>query len=177
MECFKERIDLYCKKSNDRLLNIALVILSILTILAFARLALFESVLVVKTSMLPTINDGQTVTILKTQNVQRGDIIVFNDSSVYNEILIKRVIGVEGDTVSISEDGILHLTYAGKDGDTTHKAIKEKYILNDKNIEIDSYTVPKGCLYVLGDNRILSYDSSEFGAIQRSSIIGKVIKK
>lgn len=176
MNSYKERIDSYCKRSNDRLLNLIIVVLSILTILVIVFFSFFQNVLVIKTSMRPTISDGQTVTIFKTKDVNRGDIIVFKDKLVYHEILIKRVIGVENDIISIGEDGILHITFQDENNHTNYKAIREDYILEGENIIIDEFTVPAGCLYVLGDNRLISHDSSEFGAINKSSIIGKVIR-
>lgn len=176
MDSYQDRINSYKNESNERWINIALVLLGILTVIAILRFAFFENVLVVKTSMSPTIYDGQTVTILKTKNVSRGDIVVFKDTDVYDEVLIKRVIGIENDILSIDSDGILRISYKNKDNTVTHKAIVEPYIKDGENIIVQELTVPEGCLYVLGDNRIISYDSSEFGSIREESIIGKVVK-
>ena len=97
---------------------------------------------------------------------QRGDIIVFR-SSENDEILIKRVIGLPGDTVSFY-DGYVYIN----DG-----LIYEEYI--DEKIETNSltkdFTVPDGCYFVLGDNRTESYDSRFWDDpyVKKSDIIGK----
>ena len=81
---------------------------------------------------------------------ERGDIIVF-ESDELNEILIKRVIGLPGDTVSFY-DGYVYIN----DG-----LVVEEYIGSDieTNSAVQDFIVPDGCYFVLGDNRENSLDS------------------
>lgn len=118
-----------------------------------------------QTSMLSTLSDGDTVYISAWGSVDQFDVVVFYDPEIRDYWLIKRVVGVEGQTVEIA-DGILYIT---EDGITT--AYSENYVYGD-NITLEKTTVGKGELLVLGDNRTASYDSSEFGVINKSAVVG-----
>jgi len=103
-----------------------------------------------------------------------GDVIVFqseipNGSSGKNKLLIKRVIGVPGDTISI-------------DGATVYlngKALDEPYTKDGYTLtHLAEVTVPEGCLFVMGDNRQNSADSREMqriGFVDESTVKGKVV--
>ena len=54
------------------------------------------------TSMEPTLNDGEIVVLIKTTNLKRGQLCCF---SYQNKFLIKRVIGIPGDSITINEEG------------------------------------------------------------------------
>ena len=51
----------------------------------------------------------------------------------------------------------------------------EEFVFNHADYEFSSTTVENGSVFVLGDNRSSSYDSSEFGCISFESIIGRVL--
>jgi len=100
---------------------------------------------------------------------QKGDVIVFRSPPTYQEELIKRIIGVPGDSVSI-ENGMVIVN-----GTT----LKESYIPDDfatlsrrfiKEGEIK--IVPDNSYFVLGDNREHSLDSREFGFVEKDKITG-----
>ena len=110
--------------------------------------------------------------IYRFKDPARGDIIIFpfveaNGEEVH---LIKRIIGLPGDTVDIGDDGNVYINGS---------IYKEDYILvkTTKSGDQVSYpfTVPEGEYFVLGDNRGNSKDSRyrEVGTIARSEIIGK----
>lgn len=155
--------------------DVLLVILLIIAIICFALSFFIAHVTVVQSSMLPTISSGDKIWILKTKNVSRNDIIVFEGNEENDKNLIKRVVAVSGDTLRI-EDGILFLTYS-ENNEIKHKMSKESYIYNGDNIDVEEITIPEGKIYVLGDNRLISLDSSEFGPIDKEQIIGKMIIK
>ena len=101
-------------------------------------------------SMEPTIISGDYV-ISKTakfHTIERGDVIIFRSES--KELLIKRVIGIPGDTIEIKDNKV-----KVNDKDDYY------YLLNDTQITKgeETYTVPKNCYFVLGDNRENSKDS------------------
>lgn len=80
---------------------------------------------------------------------------------------IKRVIGLEGDHIKI-EDGKVY-----RNG----KELKEDYIPEGVTTQEKSYsdiTVPKDCVFVMGDNREHSTDSRDFGCIPISKVESKV---
>lgn len=111
---------------------------------------------------------------------KRGDVVVV-DTSHNLELLgqankgapyIKRVIATEGETVSI--DSVNWTVYV--DG----KAIDEPYVFNIDSLPMRKgtveypYTVPEGCVFVMGDNRNGSSDSRYIEAIETKYILGKV---
>lgn len=106
--------------------------------------------------------------------IKYGDIVIISQPNDYNKVLIKRVIAVEGQTVSFD-------TETGKtlvDG----VAIDEPYIKEPMDFNysmLQKFTVPKGCLFVMGDNRNWSADSRDagIGFIDRRYVVGKVICK
>lgn len=127
-------------------------------------------------SMYPTISEYDYLIINRmpyiTHEPEYGDIIVFktNQLTVDGEEkdLIKRVIGLPGDTIEI-KDGIVF-----RNGES----LEEPYI-NDGYTpgEIESIIIEEGKIFVMGDNRANSLDSRDerVGEVPMSSIRGKVI--
>jgi len=114
---------------------------------------------------------------------ERYDIIVFHQTDNTNNLnrnkpLVKRVIGVGGDTVKIDYD-TWTVTVTDKNGETT--VLDEDYIYLSQRGSIFSgtreYVVPEGSLFVLGDNRNESLDSrySEVGFVDQRRVLGKVV--
>lgn len=146
----------------------ALIVLSLL--LSYA----FRIVGVDGRSMMPTLRDGDML-LLNTydHSYSRGDIIVVDRYT--DTPLIKRVIAVGGDTISISGSG--EVTVNGK-------VIKESYIqgktLCNDFPQDTAVTVPKGSLFVMGDNRTtatssLDSRSNEIGLIPEKDVMGKAL--
>ena len=104
---------------------------------------------------------------------KRGDIVTFADPEVVGRTLIKRVIATEGQTVDLI-DG--HVYVDGVQLDEPYVNGKESYPLSRTSPNADvtfPYTVPEGCVWVMGDNRTASQDSRYFGAVKTSSITGR----
>lgn len=113
-------------------------------------------------SMYPTIHPKDFIIFEKHfQKIERGDIVVFRFD---DEWLVKRVVAVEGDVVSI-QGGTLFLNDA---------PLKEHYVNELPFYEMERQVVPDGHVFVLGDNRNASVDSSSFGPISKKQIKGKV---
>ncbi len=119
-------------------------------------------------SMLPTLHDGEFVLVNKLAyrmgTPTRGDIIVFRSITSADLDLIKRIVGVPGDRVTIG-DG--HLAVNGK-------TVNEPYINAAPNYS-GEWQVPAGYLFVLGDNRNDSSDSHAWGFLPEQNIIGKAL--
>ena len=146
---------------------VALVI-CVLLFSFFARL-----IDVIGPSMYPTLEDGDKVLVSNLfYTAKQGDIVIFRKDAYKDEPLVKRIIAVEGQTVDIDFDmGIVYV-----DGE----AIEETYIAElttGERYDFDGpVTVPKNCVFVLGDNRRHSTDSrySVIGMIDERCIMGKV---
>ena len=119
------------------------------------------------TSMQPTLEHGDLLMLSVTdQQYRRGDIVVvdrYTDSP-----LIKRIIAVGGDTISISSDGQVSLN---------GKLLKEEYIQGQTVLRdfAGEVTVPSGYLFLMGDNRSVSKDSrmAEIGLVSVKDVVGK----
>jgi signal peptidase I len=129
-----------------------------------------QKMTVVGTSMIPALGKGIKVTVDKKayekSQPQRGDIIAFKDDS--GNALIKRVIGLPGETVEIKDKKV----YIGGN------ELSEGYLYERDSTETvvnASWVVPAKSVFVMGDNRASSKDSREFGSIPVKNIIGKVI--
>ena len=123
-------------------------------------------------SMWPTLLDGDKMLVSDLfYTPKSGDIVVFKtDSYDPDKALVKRVIATEGQEVSIDfERGVVYI-----DG----SPIEEEYIAELTKTKLDfigPQTVPKGCLFVMGDNRNASTDSrkKEIGMVDTRMILGK----
>lgn len=119
-------------------------------------------------SMEPTLQTGEYVVInrlsYKFGNPQRGDIIVFHFPRDPREEYIKRVIGLPGDEVEV-RDGTVYVN---------NVALNESY-LKVKTDYTNTWKIPEGQLFVLGDNRNNSSDSHDWGTVPMDYVVGKAI--
>lgn len=134
------------------------------------RAFVVEPLQIPSASMSPTLRPGQHVLAEKvtrhSRPWQRGDVVVF-DSPVDGELLVKRVVGVAGDTVAI-RDGRLVV-----DGERIHEAYADPDRID--SVYFGPVDVPSGEVLVMGDNRGNSLDSRAFGPIPTSEIQGRVV--
>lgn len=113
-------------------------------------------------SMSSTLKDGDIMLLNKLslkQGIDRFDIVVVKTESNY---IIKRVIGLPGETISY-KDGVLYIN---------GKVYEDKYNLTGTN-DIDPVKILDNEYYVMGDNRSISKDSRIIGTIKKDRIIGK----
>jgi signal peptidase I len=119
-------------------------------------------------SMIPTLKDGEFVLVSKVNyqfsNVERGDIIVFHFPMDPGQELIKRVIGLPGDTVTVQN----------KQVSVNGQVLDEPYIAASPAYS-GQWTVPAGQLFVLGDNRNDSSDSHSWGFLPFEKVVGKAV--
>jgi signal peptidase I len=142
-----------------------------LAISAFIVIFLYQPVKVEGTSMMPSLDDQERIFVNKfvyqLESIQHGDIVVFRYPRDPSKSFIKRVIGVGGDRIRISAGQ----TYVND------KPIREDYVPGPYVDErpYREITVPQNCYFVMGDHRILSHDSRDFGPVKSSFIYGKAV--
>ena len=145
-------------------------------IIASVILAFVKPIIIRQSSMEPTFYNGDYVFISKQAysifgDPQRGDVVVFHTGMQTDDgedkNLIKRIIGLPGDTVEII-DGYVYLN---------GQLLDEPYI-NEQGLsgKMEAITVPEGELFCMGDNRRVSLDSRDaaVGCVNQDEILGKV---
>ena len=106
---------------------------------------------------------------------QPGDIVVARAPSFSTEPLVKRIVAVEGDLVDYDpKSGLIRVN-----GETLHEAHIPLSTFQDYDAAglLFPIVVEEGCVFLLGDNRSVSYDSrfSLIGQVDSRNILGKVV--
>ena len=114
-------------------------------------------------SMKNTLKNGDILLLYKLGSINRLDIIVL-DEEKDNEKIIKRVIGLPGETVAIKKGKIY----------VNDKVIDDEYAYGETS-DYDKVTLEDDEYFILGDNRLISKDSRYFGPIKKSEIKGKIV--
>jgi len=120
------------------------------------------------TSMNPTLQNNEYVFVNRLAYLigepQRGDIIVFSLPLDEKQDLIKRVIGLPGETISIQNNEVL----------VNGVKLEEPYIAQPP-VYSGEWTIGRDELFVLGDNRNASKDSHQWGVLPIKNVIGKAV--
>lgn len=154
----------------------------IAVLLASALLYFIRPTIVKQSSMLDTLHENDYMIMYKRAYIkktpERGDIIVFqsdlvDEDSGRDKLLIKRVIGLPGDEIRISE-GMVYINGEAYEESYTKDGYTPAFEIP---AEGETYTVPEESYFCMGDNRAGSVDSrrSEVGCVDADLIRGKVI--
>ncbi|MHB8329774.1 MAG: signal peptidase I [Acidimicrobiales bacterium] len=160
------------------ILEWAVVLVVALGVAVAVRAFVVQTFYIPSASMEPTLMIGDRILVDKISYhlhaVHRGDIVVFRrpPREVLSENikdLVKRVIGLPGDTISSS----------GGQVDIDGKPLKEPWLAPGTELgqPIARTVIPAGEYFVMGDNRSDSQDSRYFGPIPRSLIVGRVVMR
>jgi len=147
----------------------------------FIKNLIFVEYKVEGVSMQPTYEEGRLLSINKLglffSSLKRFDVVVFHPPNS-EEIYVKRVIGLPGDEIHYKDDQLY----------VNGKAVSEPFLSSsDQKMDISKKTgsftleeitdktrIPKGYIFVIGDNRIQSRDSRHFGLVKMDDVIGTV---
>jgi len=117
-------------------------------------------------SMVPTLHDGDRVFVVPYRGnttPDRGDVVVLKGVGGTNELLIKRVVALSGDKITVEKGRIL---------------VNDMYVHKSTNSYLPedfSRLIPNNELFVMGDNEGHSYDSRTFGPVPSTKVIGKAM--
>jgi len=141
------KIKYYLKEAVSTIIIAGLITLVI-------KFFILDNRIIPSSSMYPTIYAGDMVFVNKLvyrfSSPARGDIIVFEPhEEVSKDDLIKRIIALPGETIEVKNNRVYI------DG----KPLEEPYLNEAPQYEYGPVEIPEGHLFVLGDNRNLSFDS------------------
>lgn len=166
-------------RAAEYIYSVLSYLLLFMTVIFVAFTFFFRLVSVEGGSMLPTLYTGDKIIISNfLYTPDYGDIIAVNKEAAEESSMIKRVIGLPGDTVSINFETHI-ITVNGNvifEDYEVYEPISEAY---DMNYPSDTVTVPEGSVFVLGDNRNNSVDSrhEQVGFISLDEINGRALFK
>lgn len=135
----------------------------IVVVVVLIRTFIITPVRVDGDSMKNTLKNGDILLLYKLSSIDRFDIIVL-DEEKDNEKIIKRVIGMPGETVVIKKGKIY----------INDKVIDDEYAYGETS-DFDKVTLADDEYFILGDNRLISKDSRYFGPIKDNEIKGKIV--
>ena len=145
-----------------------------LAVFALVYIFLFQPHQVDGHSMEPNFHNGEYILTDKVSYrlhaPSRGDVVVFHSPQDERVDFIKRIIGLPGDTIMV-KDGYAYVN---------NVKLPEPYINDPGKVlpgaflaEATPVTVPDGEYFVMGDNRLHSSDSREWGFVTRQEIVGR----
>ena len=159
------------------------IILIALAIIVPIRYLLFQPFIVSGSSMEPNFSHGQYLIIdeisYRFREPQRGEVLVIKFPNDPKQFFIKRIIGLPGEQIKI-ENGLVTISNPDNPNGT---AIEESYLPNQgltfpHNTELvggkNVLTLGENEYFMLGDNRLGSSDSRDWGKLERDEIVGKV---
>jgi signal peptidase I len=164
-------------RTGQRLSGLAVALGLVLFLGGFAWAAVvYRPYTVPTSSMTPTIEVGDRVLAQRVDggDVRRGDVVVFKDATWANAPMVKRVVAVGGDTVSCCQEGKLKVN---------GKVVDEPYLPDGTQAELSTFPtvdVPEGRLFLLGDERDNSVDSTAHltdaagGTVSRDAVDARV---
>lgn len=160
------------------------IVMTILTGITFVK-----TTIVRQTSMLPTLQDGNYLLLSKQAYVfnefKHEDIVVFDSGEMADttgsllnfdnkKYYIKRIIGLPGDEITIKNKKVYR---NGKEIDQSYTLDKATETNGNGQVEVNKLKIPKGKLFVLGDNRYNSADSrsTDVGLVSMDKVYGKAV--
>lgn len=180
--------DLYKDKFKTRESEISIASIVFLIVVMIVIIAAtycfrknYAKVAVEGASMNQTLSDGDVLYAKRTKQVKRGDIVIIDvenyreEFHFSGEFIVKRLIATAGDKLYCRE-GVVYVCYAGE---SEFHAAEEPYVYISSDLPVSSgdfsvTTVEEGEVFVLGDNRLNSYDSGEVGCFSVDDIWGVI---
>lgn len=161
-------------KEQKRHRSLKLTVITLCILAAAAATAALIAILFLQilridgTSMADTLQERDLVIARNTSGAEKGDVIAFYHGE---EILVKRVIAMAGDTVDIGADGTVTVN-----GEPIEEPYLTQRALGHCSVQLPCQ-VPEGKYFVMGDHRTVSIDSRSqaVGCVAEEDIIGKVI--
>jgi signal peptidase I len=144
---------------------------AVFALLIALRVFVAEPFKIPSESMAPTLRPGDQALVEKVARggaPDRGELVAFHRPGA-REVLLKRVVALGGDTVGL-EDGLLVVN---------GRTVREPYAntKSQDSVYFGPVRVPAATVFVMGDNRGISEDSRDFGAVPTHDVIGRAVAR
>jgi signal peptidase I len=158
----------------------ALVIVAVVALVVALPLAVrsrFEGVWIPSTSMAPTLLVGDYVLMDKSAHWPvRGDLVVFTDPTDAGQLLVKRIVAVGGEEISVQGHAVYINCEPPAEG---CRPVSEPYAdFTDEARDprdVEALQIPSDAVFVMADNRNAGEDSRHWGPIARTRIVGRPV--
>jgi signal peptidase I len=149
------------------LVELGETVLPAIVIAVLINLFLAQATRVYGSSMEPNLHTDQRLVVEKISyrlhNPHRGDVVVIRMPDRGPELLIKRVIGLAGETIEV-RGGVVYIN---------EQPLQEDYLVRKTAGTYGPTTIPEGQVFVMGDNRGASNDSRVFGPVPLDRVVGR----
>jgi signal peptidase I len=148
-------------------------------VFGFIKPAVADSYRIPSSSMEPTLhgcegcNNDRVLAnkfIYRFTEPERGQIVVFRSVEDDETLLIKRVVGIPGDRIQL-RGGTLYVNGQPQEEPYVHANPCNKYM--PKTCAFGPVRVPRGHVFLMGDNRAVSHDSRFFGAVPEENVVAE----
>lgn len=156
-----------------RVLVLALFAGLVLIVIPFGIRARFQGFSVPSESMAPTLLPGDFILVDKAvRRPGRGDLIVFVDTQDETQLLVKRVVGLGGEALTI-DHGVVYIGCQPPACPPLIEPWADARARNRADRRFGPYPIPAGAYFVLADNRTAGEDSRTWGAVLWEQILGR----
>lgn len=159
---------------GEFVIELAKVVLISLAIILPIRYYVVQPFYVNGQSMEPTFQNNEYLLIdelsYRFNAPERGDVVVFRYPRDTSKFFIKRLVGLPGETVTVS-DGRVRITNAAN---PQGFILDEPYLEHQTTLGDSTFEVPQNQYFLLGDNRGQSLDSRVFGPVDQRYVVGRV---
>jgi len=149
------------------LVELGETVLPAIVIAVLINLFLAQATRVYGSSMEPNLHTDQRLVVEKVSyrlhSPHRGDVVVIRMPEHGPELLIKRIIGLPGETIEV-RSGVVYIN---------GQPLEEDYLVRKTAGAYGPTTVPEGYVFVMGDNRGASNDSRIFGPVSLDRVVGR----
>ena len=187
-EQLEEQLEVHSEEKDDKkpskmkeILEYVRLIVIVVGVTLFVETFVIVNAVIPSASMEPTIMTGDHIfgnrLAYKFGDPERYDIIIFRYPDDESQLFIKRIIGMPGDTVEI-RDGNVFINESDTPLSDAFCSVQDMTALDmNRTVLSNPFTVPEGCYFVLGDNRLNSKDSRYWQNpfVQRDKILGEAV--
>ncbi|MBU0597776.1 signal peptidase I [Patescibacteria group bacterium] len=169
-----EKIPSFAKSPKGFFVELIKIVLIALAVIIPVRYFLFQPFYVRGASMEPSFHDDQYLIIdeitYRFTEPKRGEVVVIKPLSGRTDFLIKRIIGLPGETIDMRDGEVFIYDDQYPDGVALHESylFEGTYTSGGKKV-----TLASNEYFVMGDNRTVSLDSRSFGPLNKKSIVGR----